>query len=291
MFVTRLVSGIVLIVIAILALGSGGPLLAAVLLAISMIAFRELTKTMKVAGTGDCKQEALSGEVSGKCMRSGLHLLEIIGLSGIVFYYAVIFFEGSEAMQLMCIVGVFMAMMFAYVTVFPKIRIEQVAASFFAFMYAPVMLSFVYLTRMSYQGIYIVWMILISSWGCDTCAYAVGMLIGKKKIFPVLSPKKSLEGCIGGVLGAALLGALYGYFVVEAAFPNQSVVWIVAFICAVSAVISQVGDLAASGIKRNHEVKDYGKLIPGHGGIMDRFDSMIVTAPMIYFLTSMMMKF
>ena len=140
------------------------------------------------------------------------------------------------------------------------------------------------------RGIYIVWMILISSWGCDTCAYVVGILIGKRKIFPVLSPKKSLEGCIGGVLGAALIGVLYGHFFVEVAFPDQTVKWIIAFICAVGAVMSQVGDLAASAIKRNHNIKDYGRLIPGHGGIMDRFDSMIVTAPMIYFLTILMIK-
>ena len=139
--------------------------------------------------------------------------------------------------------------------------------------------------------LYMVWMILISAWGCDTCAYAVGMLIGKKKIFPVLSPKKSLEGCIGGVLGAALIGGLYGYFFVEKMFPEQRVSLLIAFICGAGAIMSMVGDLAASAIKRNHNIKDYGKLIPGHGGIMDRFDSMIVTAPMIYFLTILLFRF
>lgn len=112
----------------------------------------------------------------------------------------------------------------------------------------------------------------------------------KKKIFPVLSPKKSLEGCIGGVLGAALIGGLYGHFFVEAAFPDQTVKWLLALICALGAVMSQVGDLAASAIKRNHNIKDYGTLIPGHGGIMDRFDSMIVTAPMTYFLSILLLK-
>lgn len=281
MFRTRLVSGIVLIIIALLALWTGGPVLASILLAISMIAFKELTNTMNVSEPGQKEARTLLGRFS---------MLEYIGFGGILLYYATVFLEGAEVMQLMCIVGVFMAMMFAYVAVFPKIRIEKVVAAFFAFLYAPVMLSFVYLTRMCPQGIYIVWLILISSWGCDTCAYLVGILIGKKKIFPVLSPKKSLEGCIGGVLGAALIGGLYGHFVVEPVFPDQTVAWIIAFICAASSVASQMGDLAASGIKRNHDVKDYGKLIPGHGGIMDRFDSMIVTAPVIYFLTILMLE-
>lgn len=149
-------------------------------------------------------------------------------------------------------------------------------------------LSFVYLTRECENGIYLVWLILISSWGCDTCAYVVGKLIGKKHIFPELSPHKSLEGCIGGVAGAALIGGLYAHFFVEAAFPDQIITWTIAFICAAGAVMSMVGDLAASAIKRNHNIKDYGKLIPGHGGIMDRFDSMTVTAPMTYFLAILM---
>ena len=89
--------------------------------------------------------------------------------------------------------------------------------------------------------------------------------------------------------GAALIGGLYGYFFVEKAFPDQRIAWVIAVICGVGAVMSMVGDLAASAIKRNVDIKDYGKLIPGHGGIMDRFDSMIITAPMTYFLTVLML--
>jgi len=151
------------------------------------------------------------------------------------------------------------------------------------------MLSFIYMTREYPNGGYMVWLILISSWGCDTCAYIVGRLIGKKKIFPKLSPKKTLEGCIGGVVGTALIGGLYGYFFVEKVVLQQQVAGLIAFICAAGAVMSIVGDCAASAIKRNHEIKDYGNLIPGHGGIMDRFDSMIVTAPMVYLLTFLFM--
>ena len=274
MFVTRLISGIVLIIIALLTMGLGGYWLFLVLLGISLVAYRELTKALLCA-----KDER---KWNG---------LEIVGSLGVLCYYAAVFFSGEPILLLMCIVGVFMTVMFLYVVAFPKFQAAQVLAAFFAFMYAPVMLSFVYLTRSCPQGSYMVWMILISSWGCDTCAYAVGKLIGRTKIFPVLSPNKSLEGCFGGVAGAALIGGLYGHFFVEQVFPDQSVAWIIAFICAVGAVMSMVGDLAASAIKRNHNIKDYGKLIPGHGGIMDRFDSMIVTAPMIYFLTILMIKF
>ena len=109
------------------------------------------------------------------------------------------------------------------------------------------------------------------------------MLIGKRKLAPVLSPKKSIEGAIGGVVGAAILGAIYALAVQKNISMEHAPLYF-AIICAVGAMISQFGDLIASGIKRQHQIKDYGKLIPGHGGILDRFDSVIFTAPMIYVL-------
>ena len=280
MFVTRLISGIVLVAIALLAFIFGGEILLGISVFISIAGYLELCRAVGV-----------------KEKDKKINALEIVGIIGILAYYAVLYFfpaveEGNAAMSMgnvlyavIPVIGVFMLSMLLYVVRFPKYRSEQIMANVFNFLYAPVMLSFIYLTREQEAGKYIVWLILISSWGCDTCAYVVGMLIGKKKIFPVLSPKKSLEGCIGGVVGAGLIAALYAIFAVENIFPDKRVTIVITVICMVGAVMSQVGDLAASAIKRNHEIKDYGKLIPGHGGIMDRFDSVIVTAPMIYFLT------
>lgn len=267
MFLTRLISGVVLVVLALFTILTGGYLLAAVLLFLALMAFHELTKTCGLSG-----REGRIGE------------LEIIGSVGIVIYYLLMtFFEERIYLFLMLIV-ILVAFMFLYVFSFPKYHAEQIMCAFFCAAYAPVMLSFIYLVRELPYGVYSVWMIFISSWICDTCAYVVGMLIGKHKLAPVLSPKKSIEGAVGGTLGAALVGALYAYFVVEPVISEQKVTWVFVLISAAGAVISQVGDLAASAIKRNHEIKDYGKLIPGHGGVMDRFDSVIFTAPMIYFL-------
>ena len=110
------------------------------------------------------------------------------------------------------------------------------------------------------------------------------MLLGKHKLAPVLSPKKSIEGAVGGVIGSALLGLAYGAYFGHCMEEVANPIAACAIACAIAAVISQIGDLAASAIKRNHQVKDYGTLIPGPGGILDRFDSMMFTAPAIYFV-------
>lgn len=269
----RTISGIILAVIAIALMFVGGPLLAVSLLLTSLIAYRELSKALRV-----------------NTEEKGYNTIEIVAFVGIVLYYITVYF-GNDTWRLMCIVGVFMAQMFLYVVTFPKYQAGQIVSGIFAFLYAPMMLSFIYLTRNTEYGFYLVWLILFSSWVCDTCAYFVGVTIGKKRIFPILSPKKSLEGCIGGVVGSAIVGGLYAFLIVQRAIGDPRVLWAIVFICAAGAVMSMVGDLAASAIKRNHNIKDYGNLIPGHGGIMDRFDSMIVTAPMIYFLSVLMIGF
>lgn len=272
MFMTRLMSSVVLVALALITVLSGGYLLAAVLFFLAVTAFRELMKACKLTGEGKC---------------SGL---EIIGYVGITVYYLLMVFIGERIYLFLVLITILVAFMFLYVFTFPVYRAEQVMCAFFCVAYAPVMLSFIYLVRSLPYGVYIVWMIFISSWICDTCAYTVGILIGKHKLAPVLSPKKSIEGAVGGVVGSAIVGAVYAYFLVENVVSEQEITWIFVLISAVGAVISQVGDLAASAIKRNHEIKDYGKLIPGHGGVMDRFDSVIFTAPMIYFLALLLIN-
>lgn len=266
MFMTRLMSSVVLVVLALVTVLQGGYLLAAVLLILAQVAYRELLKACKLTEEGK------------------ITALDRVGAVGITVYYLLMVYAENKIFLFLALITILVAFMFLYVFTFPKYRAEQIMCAFFCVAYAPVMLSFIYLVRSLPYGVYTVWMIFISSWICDTCAYAVGMLIGKHKLAPVLSPKKSIEGALGGIAGSALVGALYAYFIVEPAISEQKVTWIFVLISAVGAVISQVGDLAASAIKRNHEIKDYGKLIPGHGGVMDRFDSVIFTAPMIYFL-------
>ena len=256
MFKTRLISGIVLVIIALATIISGSWILFFTLLAVSLIGMRELYKVMKVSD-------------------EHVTVLELVGYLGAVLYYIAMKADFGNYGTMAIIISMIL-ILFVYVFGYPKYHAEQVMAAFFGVVYVAVMLSFIYLTRSLPDGKFLVWLIFLCSWGCDTCAYCVGMLIGKHKMAPVLSPKKSIEGAVGGVAGAALLGAIY-------AAATQGKMAEYALICAVGALISMVGDLAASAIKRNQNIKDYGKLIPGHGGILDRFDSVIIIAPVIYY--------
>lgn len=271
----RTISAVILVVAALASILPGGIVLAATLYVVSIIGFLELTKACGV------RVREASGEY-GK-----MNALEWAGIGCITLYYGVTYWTQDTAYGMQLVIGMLIVLMFVYVFGFSKFHANQVMNTYFSLIYAPVLLSFVFLTRQLENGIYLVWMIFISSWISDTCAYLVGVMIGKHKLAPVLSPKKSIEGAVGGVLGAAAVGALFGAYLDSVLYAGHFAA-LLAIVGGVGSVISQVGDLAASAIKRNHEIKDYGKLIPGHGGIMDRFDSVIFTAPITYFLIIML---
>lgn len=167
---------------------------------------------------------------------------------------------------------------------YPKYPIETLATAFVPLVYIGVMLSYIYMVRMSEHGQWTVWIIFICAWGADTFAYLSGMMFGKHKLAPALSPKKTREGAVGGVVGACLLAVIYGIVISSKVDTNIPISIIFGIIALGGSVLSQFGDLAASGIKRIKDIKDYGNLIPGHGGIIDRMDSVFFTAPMVYFL-------
>lgn len=261
MFKTRLLSGIVLVILAIGFIILGGDILLAVIGLISLIGMYELYRVLKIEK----------------------RVIGIMGYLAAIVYFLNIRFAFIPDI-LMLVFAFLILLLFAYVFSYPKYDAKQVMTVFFGLFYVAGMLSYVYQIRMLENGKYLAFLVFICSWGCDTCAYCVGKLIGKHKMSPILSPKKSVEGAFGGVIGAALLAALYAFIFRNAMSLSTVEIWIIAGITAVAALISMVGDLAASAIKRNYDIKDYGTLIPGHGGILDRFDSMIITAPIIFYL-------
>jgi len=132
-------------------------------------------------------------------------------------------------------------------------------------------------------GNILIWLLFVSAWATDSMAYFTGMAIGKHKLCPKISPKKTVEGAIGGILGCVVFDILFIYIISR--FNTFSVNYTNAIILALLAsVFSQIGDLAASRIKREYDVKDFGNLIPGHGGILDRFDSALLISPVVYYI-------
>lgn len=261
MFKTRLLSGIVLVAVALALIITGGNVLLLGLTAVSLIGLFELYRVFGI-------EKSPAGAV---------------GYAAVLCYYASLLWDFIPD-SMMFVLAFLIVEMAVYVFAFPKYRADQIFVGFAGVFYVAVMLSCVYQTRMLEAGAYIVWLIFLCSWGCDTCAYCVGVLIGKHKMAPKLSPKKSIEGAVGGVIGAALLTAAYGLVFQDQMSLTVEDILVLAGITTAGALISMVGDLAASAVKRNYEIKDYGTLIPGHGGILDRFDSVIFTAPIIYYL-------
>ena len=167
-----------------------------------------------------------------------------------------------------------------------KYNIKDIAITFFGICYIVIFLMFIPVIREMPNGRILIWFVFIAAWGTDTFAYSVGRRIGKHK-FTKISPKKSIEGCIAGILGAIISLLIYT-LVCNIAFKTSFNYFVVILIGLVLSLVGQIGDLAASSIKRYTGIKDFGNLIPGHGGILDRIDSVIFIAPFAYFLLSLL---
>ncbi len=200
-----------------------------------------------------------------------------------ILLYALIYC-GKADFILPLLLMLLLILLAVYVGRFPKYKDNDVMRAFFAYIYAAVLLSFVLRIRSMEEGLILSFFIFISSWMNDIFAYFVGSAIGKHKFSPKVSPNKSVEGFFGGILGAALIGFIYG--VVFAKYIPFSAV-LCAVLAALGAIPAVIGDLAASAIKRDNGIKDYSNLIPGHGGMIDRIDSILFTAPIIYYLVAL----
>lgn len=257
----RVISGAVLVVILAITLYFGGIVTCGLMAQVSLVGNMELLRVYGV-----------NKKTPG-----------IVCYLATVLYYIAIYLDRMDIIVPMMVVYL-LVMLAVYVLTFPTYSDKQIMAAFMDFFYVSVMLSFVYLIRNMEHGLVLVLLIFVSSWINDTCAYFVGRALGKHKMAPVLSPKKSIEGLIGGIVGAGVFGAVFGILFDKYVDTMNYAPLLFAVVGAVGALPAVIGDLAASAIKRNNDIKDYGKLIPGHGGILDRFDSIIFTAPIIYYL-------
>ena len=193
-------------------------------------------------------------------------------------------FSGNGMLSMSVLSLVYIFFMFS-IPVFTSNRItfDDIAKTAVMSIYISVGFSSVILLRDLPDGQYLFILVFIGAWITDIFAYFSGMLFGRHKLSPVISPKKTIEGSIGGILLCTLSFAAYGfilstYFNADANFIMYGILGFFA------SLVSQLGDLITSAIKRDHNTKDYGTIFPGHGGVLDRFDSIIAVAPVLYIL-------
>lgn len=219
-----------------------------------------------------------------KAIEKKIQPVSFVGYALCIVYYLFILNTkiNGELFFYILILSVFILMLIPIFN--EKYNFTSGGITLLGFIYVAVFLSFIILVNNKIYGNYFVWLIFLASWLCDTFAYYSGKYFGKKKLCPKISPKKTLEGSIGGFLGSVIGCALFGIFAI-----NRGVdVGLLHFVLigTISGIVSQLGDLVASSIKRYVDVKDYSQLIPGHGGILDRFDSIIFcSVTLFYYLT------
>jgi phosphatidate cytidylyltransferase len=209
----------------------------------------------------------------------------ILLLIGILFGIAA-YFWGEKAFLILLLAVFYLSALTFILKGRTQGTTADLSASLFALFYVAGLFSFLVLLRelphqagMDYKlgGLWITYLIL-SIWSCDTFAYFIGAPLGKHKLSPVVSPNKTVEGFLGGILGA-VAAAFFCYYV----FFKQGGLNHMLVIAAFVGLIGQVGDLTESLFKRDAQIKDISHIIPGHGGILDRFDSLLFVSPVVYY--------
>ncbi|MBQ1959505.1 MAG: phosphatidate cytidylyltransferase [Firmicutes bacterium] len=257
---TRIISGLVMAPLLVLVY-LGGYWLMAAAFAVSVMALHEFFRGFEAAGAKPCKALGYAAAV----LLYAIHLLTPAGQ-----HYVLVMMWAALV--------VIASMVYGFNV--EERKLEDMTATIMGIMYAVFMPYHIVLIDQELSGA--IWLVFLTAFGTDIMAYFTGMALGKHKLCPKLSPKKSVEGAVGGIIGSVVLCGLYGYFFMEG---TVVICLVVGFF---GSIVAQLGDLAASAFKRQMGIKDYGNLIPGHGGILDRFDSVLFTAPAVYYCAVLM---
>ncbi len=259
MLKTRVISAIISVPIIILPLYIGGNLLAALVFMLSIAGLYEYYKAFKNVGS---KPETTIGYIS-----TIAYYFIILANKNLVFFISLL---------------IFLILILLFFDIMKKDKsIIDAAITILSLLYIPFMFSnILFLERGSY-GRHLVFLPFLAAWLSDTFAYFIGIRFGKNKLCPKISPNKTIEGSLGGIIASILFTTAAGMFFIKLSIPISLYHYII--IGALSSIMGQTGDLFASYIKRFCNIKDFSNILPGHGGILDRFDSILFTAPTVYF--------
>ena len=245
----RVVTAIIGIILLLLVVNKGGILLSTSILIISLIGILEIYHAFE-------------------CI--DINPIYSIGIVGTIAIYL------STLTKLISLDLVFTAIIILMLIVYlfsSKYKLEDIGLTLLAIIYIPFLLFHIYYL----DGTPYIWLVFIVAFGTDTFAYLIGSLFGKHRLYEKVSPKKSIEGAIGGIIGSVVLVVIY-----SRVFKLEPLSLLITMTI-IASILSQTGDLVASKIKRSAKLKDYGKVFLGHGGVMDRFDSIVFASPIIYY--------
>lgn len=255
---TRVLSALVGIPMILGAIYLGGPWYATLLLLVVNLGIREFDALLKAKGS---------------------LFPSLFGYIGVSALTVIIFFKQFTLVYPL-IMLIFVLLFLTQLIQFEKVNFWESALLFWGIIYLGGLCSYMLLLRSMPQGILYTFLLFIGVWSNDTFAYFIGSKWGKHKLAPGISPNKSVEGALGGAAATILLAALAALLAPE--WIGLTLIQAILLGLGIS-VFAQLGDLMESALKRQFEVKDSGTIIPGHGGILDRFDSLMLAAPFVYY--------
>jgi phosphatidate cytidylyltransferase len=259
----RILSALLGIPILVFVLVIGGKVLTVALTIVSFIALKEFYGLFK---------------------RVDVFPFQAVGLvSGAVINVAIGFYGGTALAHVMGVMIACTLACFAIMIVQSRARILDLGVTLVGIVYVSLLMSMILMVYSLEEGNIIVWLIFVVAWLGDTLAYFIGINFGRHRLCPDISPKKSVEGAVGGLLGSVLGSVAFGIVVAELYGLGLGMLRLVC-VGFIGGVMAQLGDLTASIIKRYAGVKDFGNLMPGHGGVLDRFDSILFTVPVVYYI-------
>lgn len=255
---TRIISGIIGIILLFIIIYLGSPIYNLSILILTLIGLYEYNKAIDII-----KDKKVP------------HIMNII-YSLILFL--IMFFKKEEYIILSLFI--YILMNFCEYVLDRDIKIKDLALSLLGGIYIVFLMSYLYYFADTLN----IWYVFLIASGSDIFAYFTGKLIGKTKLAPILSPKKTVEGFIGGIIGAIILVIIF------AKNFNSNYLILLSIMAVLGSIASVFGDIFASKIKRETGLKDYGNIMPGHGGVLDRFDSILFTAPIVYYFFKFIIK-